>query len=83
MYAAEKAIEYLNEKPEKAIPKLINWAEKIDKDNNYVNQIREVKKVTSDPDSNWNKLINSVWTDIDKGQSGLTLYMLLGGGVRQ
>lgn len=73
MYAAEKAIEYLNEKPEKAIPKLINWAEKIDKDNNYVNQIREVKKVTSDPDSNWNKLINSVWTDIDKGQSGVLL----------
>lgn len=72
-YAADKAIEYLNDKPEKAIPNLINWAEKIDRDHNYVNQIREVKKVTSDPDSNWNKLINSVWTDIDKGQSGVLL----------
>ena len=51
------------------IPKLLDYLEKSDKDGQGVtDQIENIRKVISDPSSNWYRLIKSLWTDIDAEQ---------------
>ena len=42
-----------------AFPKLLDWADKFDKDNLYLTQRQQIRKVMEQPDSNWMRLINS------------------------
>ena len=44
---------------------MLDWADKFDKDNLYLTQRQQIRKVMEQPDSNWMRLINSLWTDID------------------
>ena len=64
-YAVKKVLSYLDEDPDKSLPKLIDWAYKIDKDGRFTNMLDPVSKILSDPDNNWNKLVKSLWTDLD------------------
>ena len=65
--AAKKVIEYLNEDPDKAFPKLLAWVDKFDKDDIVVNQRQAFHNILEHPGNNWYKLIKSLWTDIDDG----------------
>lgn len=53
--------------PEKNLPKLVDWAEKIDKTGYFEKYINHFRRWTSDPDNNWNKYMMSLWSDIDDG----------------
>lgn len=60
---------YLDKDPDTNIPKLLDYLEKSDKDGQGVTgQIENIRKVISDPSSNWYRLIKSLWTDIDAEQ---------------
>ena len=60
---------YLDKDPDTNIPKLLDYLEKSDKDGQDVtDQIENIRKVISDPSSNWYRLIKSLWTDIDAEQ---------------
>jgi MoaA/NifB/PqqE/SkfB family radical SAM enzyme len=61
------AYAYLNSNPEKNIPKLMDWVDRLDMKNTMESQRRVIRKVIEDKDNNWYKLILSVWTDIDPG----------------
>lgn len=68
-FAMKQFFSYLDRDPETNIPKLLDMLEKHDKDGNAVTlETRGVRKLISDPNSNWSKLLKSLWTDIDAGQ---------------
>lgn len=66
-FGLKKVIGYLDSNPNENIPKVIDWIEKLDKDNSYATPYRLAKEALRDPDNNWNKLMNSLYTDIDDG----------------
>ncbi|HQA15821.1 MAG TPA: radical SAM protein [Candidatus Avimonas sp.] len=61
------AYAYLNSNPERNIPKLMDWVDRIDRKDTMKGQRDAVRKVIEDKDNNWYKLILSMWTDIDPG----------------
>lgn len=67
-FGLKKALAYLDSDPDKNIPKLLDWIIKFDKDNKYVgSQAQTVKDAMLDDNNNWNRLVKSLWTDIDDG----------------
>lgn len=67
VYGLKKVITYLDSDPDRNIPKIINWAEKYDKNGMLANQIKKTREVLSDKNSNWYQLTKSLWNDIDDG----------------
>jgi len=63
--AVKKVLHYLDEDPSQSLPKLLDWAEKFDKNDRFGHMFRPVRAIIEDPDNNWNQLIKSLWTDID------------------
>lgn len=61
------AYSYLDSNPEKNIPKLMDWVDRLAKKNAMEGQRKAIRKVIEEKDSNWYKLIMSMWTDIDSG----------------
>ncbi|MFC2821943.1 MAG: radical SAM protein [Sphaerochaeta sp.] len=60
---------YLDKDPDKNIPKLLDWLEKHDSNKIAVSsQVKAIKASLDDPNSNWAKLIRSIWTDVDSNQ---------------
>lgn len=66
-FSVKQVLRYLEKDPEKNLNKIIDWIIKYDKNGRYAApQARAVKAVLDDPDNNWNILIQSLWTDIDR-----------------
>ncbi|AGC69298.1 radical SAM domain protein [Thermoclostridium stercorarium subsp. stercorarium DSM 8532] len=76
MNLSEKAIKlgmkavysYLDRDPTANIPKILDWLLEHDIGKGVTKQVVAVKEAIADPNSNWSKLIKSLWTDIDAGQ---------------
>lgn len=64
-FAVKKVLDYLESDPDKNIPKILDWVDKFDKDNRFESQRKAVHSVIDNTDSNWYKLIQSVFTDIN------------------
>lgn len=64
----KKALSYMEKDPDKNLPKLIDWADKIDKNNDFIKYRQYFRKWISDPENNWYKFMKSLWTDIDDEQ---------------
>jgi hypothetical protein len=59
-------IGYLDADPDNNVPKILNWL--IKSDNRFVApQAKAVQDVLGSKDSNWHRLVDSLWTDIDDG----------------
>jgi len=65
-FAMKQVLGYLDEDPEKGLPKIIRWAEKLDKEGKNARFIKPFRTFIQDPDNNWNVMIKSLWTDIDR-----------------
>ncbi len=59
------AYAYLDSDPEKKLPKLMNLADRFDRNNAMPSQRAAIREVIEKKDSNWYKLILSFWEDID------------------
>ena len=66
-FSLKKVISYLDSNPEENIPKVIDWIEKLDKDNIYATPYRLAKEALADPQNNWNILMRSLYSDIEPG----------------
>lgn len=66
-FGLKKVISYLDSDPDKNIPKIIDWAEKFDKEGTISGQLKTVKSAIEDKEGNWYQLIKSLYTDIDDG----------------
>jgi len=64
-YSLKKVIGYLDSSPDENIPKVIDWVEKFDNNGEYATAYRIAKESLSDPANNWNRLMKSLYTDID------------------
>lgn len=64
-FGLKKMISYLDSNPDENIPKIINLIKKFDKEKVIASQTKLVEKALSDKDSNWYKLADSLYTDID------------------
>lgn len=86
--AVKLALNYLDGNPDKNIPKLMDWVDKFDKNDNFLSQRTVFHQILDDPENHWNKLIKSLWTDIDEGVrktffENFVLNASLIGGKRQ
>jgi len=61
------AYAYLDSKPEKNIPRLMNWVDRFDRNNAKISQRQAFRKIIEDKDNNWYRLILNVWDDLDPG----------------
>lgn len=62
-----QAYAYLDKNPEENLPKLMDWLEKYDSKGSLKGQMKIIREALAQPDNNWNRLVRSVWTDIDAG----------------
>ncbi|HJJ42634.1 MAG TPA: radical SAM protein, partial [Methanocorpusculum sp.] len=62
---AKKLIKSLNENPDKYLPKVVEWVEKLDKDNTLSGPLPTIKKVLSDTDGVWYKFVKDFFVDLD------------------
>ena len=62
-----KAYDYLDKDPDANIPKLLDWVDKLDRNDSLASQRKVFHEVVDNPDNNWYRLIRSFWTDIDAG----------------
>ena len=67
IFAIRKALEYMDQDPAANIPKLVDWMDAFDVRGTLKKEIETVRGIVCDPDSNWYKLILSLWQDIDPG----------------
>ena len=72
--ALDYAIFKVLRSPVKNFPRLVNWAEKIDKDQKYAHIIRGVRPVASDPDNLWNQYILGLCHDISHKELKTVLH---------
>lgn len=68
-----RAYEFLDKDPDQNIPRLLDWVEKLDKSGRIARQMPLVKTLILDPDSNWYRLLRSLWDDVD-GEVRKTLF---------
>lgn len=61
----KQALKYMEKDPDKNLPKLIDWADKIDKTGEFEKYRKYFRKWIEDKDGNWYKFMKSIWTDID------------------
>lgn len=66
-YGLKKVLAYLDTDPDNNIPKILEWVEKFDKDGVVSRQMNTINSVLKDKDSNWYKLVKSLYTDIEPG----------------
>ena len=66
-FGLKRVLNYLDSNPQENVPKVVGWLRKLDRDNYYKNAYDMVDGFMKDPDNNWNRLISSVYADIDDG----------------
>jgi MoaA/NifB/PqqE/SkfB family radical SAM enzyme len=64
-FAVKQILKYLDEDPDKSLPKLLAWADKFDKEDQFLSQRNVFRNIISDHNNNWYQLMKSLWTDID------------------
>ena len=64
-FGLKRVLNYLDSNPQENVPKVIGWLRKFDRDNLYKNVYDMIDGFMRDPNNNWNRLITSLYTDID------------------
>jgi MoaA/NifB/PqqE/SkfB family radical SAM enzyme len=64
--ATQMALSYLEKDPDKSIPKLMTWWERVDKSEGNANKQRIIREIVDNPDNNWYRLVRSLWDDLDQ-----------------
>lgn len=63
----KKAYDYIDKDPVNRLPKLVDIIDRFVPSGNLDGQLAAIRSVVGDPDNNWLKLIQSIWSDIDPG----------------
>lgn len=64
-FAVKQLLEYLDGDLDRNLPKLLEWADKFDKDDLYPSQRKKLHEIFRNEDNNWYQLTKSLWSDID------------------
>ena len=86
-FAAKQALKYVESEPEKNLPKLLEWADKFDKDDLYLAHRQAFRNVLNHPEGNWYQLIRRVFQlDVGVRKAFLENFIVhasLMGGAKQ
>ena len=63
--AVRQAYAYLDRNPDENIPKLLALADRLDAKGHLGPQLAQLHRALDDPNSNWFRLVRSLWDDID------------------
>ncbi|MGI6721897.1 MAG: radical SAM protein [Anaerovoracaceae bacterium] len=63
----KQALKYMEKDPDKNLPKLIDWADKIDRTGEFAKYRKYFRGWIENKDGNWYKYMKSLWTDLDDG----------------
>ncbi len=66
-FGLKTALGYLESNPQENVPKVLGLLEKVDKDEGHNKSYRLLGEAMRDPNNNWNRLITSLYTDLDEG----------------
>lgn len=66
MYGIKKIFKYLENDPQENVPKVLGWLRKFDKDEGHNKSYDMISEAMTDPNNNWNRLISSIYTDLDE-----------------
>lgn len=82
---AREAFRYMEKDPMKNLPKLVDWAERIMTDKEWYNAAEMFRGIANDPTSNWNKLIQRYFAELNKNtqRKFLINFMVNAGMVGQ
>lgn len=64
-FTVKQALGYIAGNPEQNLPKLLDWADKFDKGNNWETVRTVFRSVVNEPENNWNQYIMGLYRDID------------------
>ncbi|HHY77734.1 MAG TPA: radical SAM protein [Clostridiales bacterium] len=64
-FGLKKVLSYLDSDPDNNIPKVIDWIERFDRNGIVKKELGGAKRALLDKESNWYKLVKSLYTDID------------------
>ncbi|MDD2971035.1 MAG: radical SAM protein [Lachnospiraceae bacterium] len=64
-FAVKMALGYLSGNMDKNLPKLLDWADKFDKEGLHTEKIEAFSDILANPNNNWYQLIQNIWTTID------------------
>ncbi|HJD22374.1 MAG TPA: radical SAM protein [Candidatus Gemmiger faecigallinarum] len=65
--AVKGVLNYLDKDPDQNIPRILDWIDRFDSKDQWLPQRTMARKYLTDPQSNWYRLVKSLWTDIDDG----------------
>lgn len=63
--SVKQVLKLLKDSPEENLPKLLDWADRVDKAGTLASPRRIVRGILEDPTNVWNEYIYSLWSDID------------------
>lgn len=63
--AMKHVLGYLDGNPQENMAKLLAWADRFDRADLFPSQRKTFHSILDDPNGNWYRLIESLWTDID------------------
>jgi len=64
-FGIKQVLRMIDEDPDKTLPKLLDWVDRLDKDERLSGQRKVFHEIIDNPDNHWYRLIKSLWTDID------------------
>ena len=64
-YGIGKALNMIRTEPEKNIPKLMDWVDRVSPKNVLPGQRATIREIIEDPENPWYKFVLSLWDDID------------------
>jgi len=64
-FGIKQVLRMIDEDPDKTLPKLLDWVDRLDKDDRLSGQRKVFHEIIDHPDNHWYRLIKSLWTDID------------------
>lgn len=64
-YGLNKILSYMDSDYERNIPKALDWLERFDKEGQYANAYKTVRKVMADPANNWHIYLRNLYSDLD------------------
>jgi MoaA/NifB/PqqE/SkfB family radical SAM enzyme len=63
--AINEGLKYMEKDPMKNFPKLVDWAGKLVIQENHKRSVEVFREIAADPENNWNKLTQRIFTEID------------------
>jgi MoaA/NifB/PqqE/SkfB family radical SAM enzyme len=64
-FGVNRVLGLLKDNPETNLPKLMDWIDRLDRDNTVLGQRKIFHDILDNPENNWYRFILSLWKDID------------------